>query len=244
VSEIIVALDFSTIEEARSMAELVGSEVAGFKVGLELITGVGPQAISLIAALEKPVFADVKLHDIPNTVGGAARRIAAAGARWVTVHAAGGREMMKAAVEGMGGAGVLAVSVLTSFDERDLDATGIESGLGEQVVRLARLADEAGRFLGVELAHGIYAAVRGPSYETPAEVRWLRAAGADAVGMSTAPEAVAARHLGMEVLAIACITNMAAGVTAEPPDHAAVLETAGRARGTFDRLVEEILARI
>ncbi|HEU4318813.1 MAG TPA: orotidine-5'-phosphate decarboxylase [Acidimicrobiia bacterium] len=159
MSGIIVALDFPTIEEARSMAELVGSDVAGFKVGLELITGVGPQAISLIAALDKPVFADVKLHDIPNTVGGAARRIAAAGARWVTVHAAGGREMMEAAVEGMGGTGVLAVSVLTSFDEGDLDSIGIESRLDDQVVRLARLGESAGAE-GLVCAPGDVLAVR------------------------------------------------------------------------------------
>lgn len=144
MSRVIVALDFPTIEEARAMAERVKDEVAGFKVGLELITGVGPQAISLIAGLGKPVFADVKLHDIPNTVSGAARRVSSAGARWVTVHASGGREMMEAAVDGMGGNGVLAVTVLTSFDEADLRSTGIESELEDQVVTLARLAETAG----------------------------------------------------------------------------------------------------
>ena len=161
---IIVALDFPTIEEARSMADLVGDEVAGFKVGLELITGVGPQAISLVAGLGKPVFADAKLHDIPNTVSGAARRIAAAGARWVTVHAAGGRNMMEAAVEGMGGDGVLAVSVLTSFDDADLGSTGIESRLDDQVVRLALLAEEAG-VEGLVCAPGDVSAVREANVE-------------------------------------------------------------------------------
>ena len=126
------------------MAEIVSTEVAGFKVGLELITGVGPQAISLIAGRGKPVFADAKLHDIPNTVAGAAQRIAAAGARWVTVHAAGGREMMEAAVEGMGDGGVLAVSVLTSFAQEDLTATGVSIDLEDQVLKLAHLAEDAG----------------------------------------------------------------------------------------------------
>ena len=78
--------------------------------------------------------------------------------------------------------------------------------------RLRALADEAGKAGGIALSHGVYAALLGPSYETPAEIRYLRAIGADAVGMSTVPEAIVARHMGMEVLGISCITNMAAGV--------------------------------
>jgi orotidine-5'-phosphate decarboxylase len=140
----LVALDVPTLDEAKRLASLLVAEVDGFKVGLELITGVGPSAITEIAAIGKPVFADAKLHDIPNTVERSARRVASAGARWVTVHAAGGTSMIEAAVTGMGGTGVLAVTVLTSLSEADLPPTGVEPGVEQQVVRLAQLAERAG----------------------------------------------------------------------------------------------------
>ncbi len=110
--------------------------------------------------------------------------------------------------------------------------------------RLREVADRAAAARGLRVAHGVYAAVHGPSYETPAEIRALRAIGADAVGMSTAPEAIVARHMGMEVLAISCITNMAAGVLDRPLDHAEVMETASRVRGQFIALLEGILEQL
>ena len=128
------------------MAGKVSDHVAGFKVGLELLTGVGPRAIEDIVDLGKPVFADAKLNDIPNTVQRATARLAAAGARWVTVHATGGVEMMEAAVTGMGGQGVLAVTVLTSLDDEGLVSIGVREGMLEQVLRLVEL----GVFAGVE----------------------------------------------------------------------------------------------
>jgi purine-nucleoside phosphorylase len=90
----------------------------------------------------------------------------------------------------------------------------------------------------------VYAALQGPSYETPAEIRYLRAIGADAVGMSTVPEALVARHMGIEVLGISCITNMAAGVLPQPLDHEEVMETARRVRGPFAALLEGIIGRL
>ncbi|HEX3702492.1 MAG TPA: purine-nucleoside phosphorylase [Vicinamibacterales bacterium] len=110
--------------------------------------------------------------------------------------------------------------------------------------RLRAVADEAGRAIGMRLPHGVYAALLGPSYETPAEIRYLRTIGADAVGMSTVPEAIAARHMGMDVLGISCISNMAAGVLPEPLRHEDVMETTRRVRGQFIALLEGILGRL
>ena len=110
--------------------------------------------------------------------------------------------------------------------------------------RLRTIADRAGRQLNQRLPHGVYVALLGPSYETPAEIRYLRTIGADAVGMSTVPEALVARHMGLEVLGISCITNMAAGVLPAPLDHAEVMETARRVRGQFLALLEGIIGQL
>ena len=110
--------------------------------------------------------------------------------------------------------------------------------------KLRKLADDAASALGLTIQHGIYIAVLGPSYETPAEIRAFRTLGADAVGMSTAPEAIAARHMGIEVLGISCITNAAAGVFPEPLHHAEVMETAQQVKGQFIALLEGIIGRL
>jgi purine-nucleoside phosphorylase len=110
--------------------------------------------------------------------------------------------------------------------------------------RLRDLAVDAARDRGLALAQGVYAAVHGPSYETPAEIRYLRTIGADAVGMSTVPEAIVARHMGVEVLGISCITNPAAGVLPKPLVHDEVMEVARRVRGEFASLLEGIIERL
>jgi purine-nucleoside phosphorylase len=110
--------------------------------------------------------------------------------------------------------------------------------------RLRAIAGEVAVSQGVAIGHGVYVALHGPSYETPAEIRFLRTIGADAVGMSTAPEAIVARHMGVEVLGISCITNAAAGVLPQPLHHDEVMEVARRVRGAFGRLLEGIIARV
>ena len=103
--------------------------------------------------------------------------------------------------------------------------------------------DEAAR-MGGEIYDGVYAAMLGPSYETPAEIRYLKTIGADLVGMSTVPEVIVARHMGIEVLAISCVTNMAAGMSGEKISHDEVLETGERVRGKFLALLWAVLPKI
>jgi purine-nucleoside phosphorylase len=98
--------------------------------------------------------------------------------------------------------------------------------------------------LGLQPKQGVYLALSGPSYETPAEIRMLAALGADAVGMSTVPEAVCARHLGLRVAGVSCITNLAAGISAQPLSHREVTETAERVKNDFIRLLERILPKL
>ena len=103
---------------------------------------------------------------------------------------------------------------------------------------------EEARRLGIGIHEGVYAAMHGPSYETPAEIRALRTLGADLVGMSTVPEVIAARQMGLGVLAISCVTNMAAGILDRPIDHAEVLRVGEQVKGQFVGLLRAVLPRI
>lgn len=107
-----------------------------------------------------------------------------------------------------------------------------------------KVAQEEAARLGLTLDDGIYAALLGPSYETPAEIRYLRTIGADLVGMSTVAEVIAARHMGIEVLAISCVTNMAAGILDQALSHEEVMETGQKVRGQFEALLRAVLPRI
>lgn len=147
---IIVALDLPTAESAVRMAEEVADHVVGFKIGLGLLHGPGPLLIPALVALDKPVFADAKLNDIPSQVEVAARRLGEHGARWVTAHVNGGQAMLEAAVrgveEGSGAApaGILGVTVLTSHDHASLARIGIDRSPGKLVARMAKVAAAAG----------------------------------------------------------------------------------------------------
>lgn len=109
---------------------------------------------------------------------------------------------------------------------------------------LRALAHECASEQGFALREGVYAQMTGPTYETPAEIRMLRTLGADAVGMSTVPEVIVARHGGMRVLGISCITNMAAGILDQPLNHAEVTETANRVKGQFRSLLDRIIEKM
>ncbi len=164
----IVALDVPDRAGAESVVHGLGDACGFYKVGLELFAAEGPAIVSWLRGLGKEVFVDLKLHDIPNTVRGAARSVARHGASLLTVHASGGREMIAAAVEGAregrpdGGCGILGVTILTS-----MDAAGVESAWGrtgvtvqDEVLRLAGLVAE-GQGAGIVCSGHEAAAVRG-----------------------------------------------------------------------------------
>lgn len=125
-----------------------------------------------------------------------------------------------------------------SFGPRFPDMTEVYSR------RFRRIALATAADLAIHMTEGVYAAMLGPSYETPAEIRFLRAIGADVVGMSTVPEAIVANHMGMNVLAISCVTNMAAGVLPQKLSHTEVLETGEMVRDTLVRFLKTVLPRL
>lgn len=151
--KLIIALDFDTATQALDLARELRSVAGMFKVGSQLFTAAGPQVVRDIIALGSKIFLDLKFHDIPNTVAGAARSAAELGVSLFNVHASGGSEMMRRAVEsvaevaartGMARSKVLAVSVLTSVDVTILSEIGVTSTPEESVTRLVRLAESSG----------------------------------------------------------------------------------------------------
>lgn len=163
--ELIVALDRPTLADALALVDALGDACRFYKVGLELFTAEGPAAVDALRDRGAEVFLDLKLHDIPATVGAAARRAAALGVRLLTVHASGGEAMVRAAVQGAATdgprCGILAVTVLTSLDAAALAAAWGRDGVNpeREVERLARVAAVSGAY-GVVCSGAEVAAVR------------------------------------------------------------------------------------
>jgi orotidine-5'-phosphate decarboxylase len=203
---VFVALDTPDLDNALSLARSVKPYVGGLKVGLEFITALGPDAIRRVAEIGLPVFADVKFHDIPNTVAGAAKAIAGLGVAMFNVHASGGEAMMRSAAEAIAPWTprplLIAVTVLTSLDDGVLDTVGQKTPAREQVARLAALTKASGLDGVVCSAHEL-ATVRaacGPDFLTI--VPGIRPAGVakgDQKRVMTPKEAVAA---GADILVI------------------------------------------
>jgi orotidine-5'-phosphate decarboxylase len=193
---ICAALDFGGWREAEPFARAVAPEVGMLKVGLELFAAEGPAVARAAAALGRPLFLDLKLHDIPNTVEGAARSAARCGASLLTVHAAGGTEMIRAAVRGAGpDVRVLAVTVLTSLDASALAGIGLAGPPEAAVVRLARLAIAAGAGGLVCSPHEVAAVRAAVGADALLVVPGVRPAGAakgDQARVATPEEAVRA----------------------------------------------------
>ena len=145
MNPIFVAIDTPVLERARSLAEQVRANAGGVKLGLEFFSANGPAGVASVLELGLPVFLDLKLHDIPNTVAKAVEALRPLEPAVLTVHAAGGRAMLEAAKAAAGpSTKVVAVTVLTSLDGGDLQSIGVASEPREQVERLAKLARSAG----------------------------------------------------------------------------------------------------
>jgi len=145
---LIVALDVPTAVDAQEIVYELGDSICFYKVGLQLFTSEGPKIVSELVNSGRKVFLDLKLHDIPNTVAGAVKSAAELGVTMLTVHAAGGSKMLRAATEAARQApqplAILAVTVLTSLAKEDFRQTGVRSSIPDQVLNLAMLAKSAG----------------------------------------------------------------------------------------------------
>lgn len=201
-----------------------GIEVAGMQGRVHLYEGYSAQEV----AFPIRVFArlGVKAVILTNAAGGIKKEFTQ------------GRLVVISDHINLQGANPLSGSNVDKFGPRFPDMTNAYDK------KFRELTLAAGRRLGIDLGEGVYAALAGPSYETPAEIRYLRSIGADLVGMSTVPEVIAARHAGVRALGISCVTNAAAGVLDQPLDHKEVLETAERVKSQFIGLLRAVIPQI
>jgi orotidine-5'-phosphate decarboxylase len=179
MSPIFVAIDTPELAQALTMAELVREHAGGLKLGLEFFAAQGPAGVRRIASLDLPIFLDLKLHDIPNTVAKAIQALAPLEPAILTVHATGGAEMLRAAKAAAGPQiKVIAVTVLTSLDREDLASIGVDDPPSDQVGRLAMLARDSG-IDGIVCSGAEVASVRGLWPDGFFVVPGVRPAGAD-----------------------------------------------------------------
>jgi orotidine-5'-phosphate decarboxylase len=225
---IAVALDAPDVETAARWAQAVQRYVSVLKVGLELFCKHGPDVVSVVrGGTGLDLFLDLKLHDIPNTVAGAARSVARLKPTYLTVHASGGRDMVRAAVEAAPDVKIAAVTLLTSLDEHALRVLGIEASTGEAVLRLAGVAVEAGARAIVCSPHEVAAVRRevGPGITliTPG----VRLAGGDAQDQARVATPAQALADGADLLVIGRPITDAADPGAAAAAIAADLAPAG-----------------
>ena len=203
---VFVALDTTDPGHARQLAEQVRSFAGGLKLGLEFFSAHGPSGVRPFVEMGMPVFLDLKYHDIPNTVAGAARAAARLGVSILNVHAQGGAQMMRAAVEAAKSVSpatrVIAVTMLTSLGDEDLPSLGLKAPMADQVLRLAGLAQQCGLDGVVCSAHEI-ARLRqelGPDFLLV--VPGIRPAGADIGDQRRVMSPAQARDAGADILVI------------------------------------------
>lgn len=203
---VFVALDTPDLNRALALAQSVKPYVGGLKIGLEFITACGPHGVRKIVEIGLPVFADVKFHDIPNTVAGAARALATLGAAIFNVHAAGGEAMMREAAAAARAVDpkvkVIGVTVLTSIDESVLEAVGQRGPTADQVVRLAKLAKQSGLDGVVCSAHEIAALRKACGADFLLVVPGIRPAGADLADQKRVMTPGEANRAGADILVI------------------------------------------
>jgi orotidine-5'-phosphate decarboxylase len=202
------ALDTTDLAKAEAMGRALAPFCGGLKLGLEFFSAQGPQGFKAMAALGAPIFADLKYHDIPNTVAGGIRAIAKTGVAIVNVHAAGGQAMMEAAAKAAADAGgaarpkIIGVTVLTSLDDSDMTATGVRSGAAEQALRLAALARASGLDGVVCSPHDIAAIRRECGQDFMLIVPGVRPEGAALGDQKRVMNPKEAHRLGADVLVI------------------------------------------
>jgi len=203
---VFVAIDTPDLQRALSVSRAVRDHVGGLKIGLEFITACGPDGVRKIVEIGLPVFADVKFHDIPNTVAGASRELARLGASIFNVHTSGGEEMMR---EGAAAARaidpkvkVIGVTVLTSLDDSVLGSVGQRGPAADQVVRLAQLAQHSGLDGVVCSAHEIGAIRKACGTDFLLAVPGIRSAGADLADQRRVMTPAEAHRAGADILVI------------------------------------------
>jgi orotidine-5'-phosphate decarboxylase len=203
---VFVALDTPDLNRAVTVAQAVRPYVGGLKIGLEFITAVGPDGVRRITNLGLPVFADVKFHDIPNTVAAASRELARLGAAMFNIHISGGERMMRDAAEAARTVDpkikVLGVTVLTSIDDAVIDSVGQRGPAADQVVRLAKLAKQSSLDGVVCSAHEIAGIRRACGPDFLLVVPGIRPAGADLADQKRVMTPAEAHRAGADILVI------------------------------------------